>query len=154
MREQIFGGVMDNILSRWNAQIFVPQAIVSLAVYGLAVGADKGSANALGFALVAATWVAMFFMFAHMWHTEVDGAIVATSSMCAPLAGLSFMASAAIATWFMAFLGVFLTLLVALSAWKKRSEEKLPMLILSALPVIGAIVFWAGRRAVRYKKVR
>lgn len=131
------------ILGRWGTFIFVPQLVVGWLAYEFVayhygdVDALKTALSAAGVATVICTLIAMFY-------DDHFGIAVGLSSLAAVLTLLGINAAAPVFAIGVGFVSMVLAVLAAnlvRCCGQQTNNENFFIVVLSALPVVGALLY-------------
>lgn len=131
-------GEIMKTLGQWDICILAPQIFFGFIVYKIA--SFVGMHNAGEYALVTAGIVASVCVIFAMFEKNTIGVIMATSSIIAVMLVLSLMDGFTFLTGILVFLMFALTFVTALLAEQAGDKNSVWLLILCAIPVVGAVI--------------
>lgn len=133
-----------NMLGKWGTFIFVPQALLGVATYFIAVYLDVPNPNSFVYALEVAGVVAVFFAIVAMVYLWEIGVALALSSLSAVFALFLALASAGIFAGVCGFIGFGTAFIAARLVKRSGAPEMILFLTLGSLPMIGALIYLLG----------
>jgi len=140
----MFRGRVMETLGKWGIFIVVPQTVLGGVIYVISILLGIGEVEALGLAFAAAGAVAVVCSVVSMFYDDVIAVLLAVLALLIVLAALCIANSAYFLTGISSFVIFALAVVAAKLATEseKMSEGAFFLVVLNALPPIGALMYF------------